>query len=325
MDKDDRFLSERLRDELRVFCYRMSGSLHDAEELVETTLFRVSGLPIPLTDTAATRTELHKVTTRICLGELADRPARGLPSLTHPPSDPYLPPLQPEEYDFWVEPFPDDLYPEPDYAGDKRYSESEGITLSFIAALQELPPRARASLVLSEVMGWTVNVLAEVMGIGVVDARHTLDEAREAMARSYKEEHGRRESPPEEEADALSMRYLHSWETGDVDGLMERLTADIVLQLPPSPSWYEGRDAVSHYLSSQAQVGGGRSRWRLLPRHANGQPAFGVYAREGGRDIYRAHSIQVLRFEGALIGEVISFAYPEMFPLFRLFPEVTAR
>ena len=324
MEGNDRRLNESLRDELRVFCYRMSGSLHDAEELVEAVFFRVSELTLPLTDTMPTRRELHKIATRICLKELADRPARSLPSLAYPPSDPYLPPLQPEKDDSWIEPFPDDLYPEPDYGGDRRYGGSEGIALTFIAALQELPPQARASLILNQVMGWVVKTLAEVMGTGIVDARMTLDEAREAMARISGEGEDRGEDLPAEETEALLMRYLHCWETGDVDGLMERLTQDVMLQLPPSPSWYEGRDAVRHHLSKRERLGDGRGRWRLLPRRANGQPALGVYVREGGRETYRAHSIQVLRCEGSRIGEIISFANPEVFPLFRLFPEVTA-
>jgi RNA polymerase sigma-70 factor (ECF subfamily) len=325
MDERDRCASEGLRDELRVFCYRMSGSLRDAEDLVETTFFRASGLPISFADTAATRTELYKIATRICLEALTDRPARVLPSVTNPPSDPFLAPLEPEEDDLWIEPFPDDLFPEQDYTGGKRGGGRGGTTLRFIAALQEVQPRTRVSLVLADVMGWQVNSLAEVMGIGVVDARRTLDEARESFARTYADEPGGGEPLDEEKEAALSMRYLYAWEAEDVKSLTGFLAENVSIQLPPSSSWYEGREDVVHYLSSRPLASGARGRWRLLPRRANGALAFGVYERGEERDRYSAHSIQVLRFEGASVCEVISFAYPDLFKLFRLLPEVTAR
>jgi RNA polymerase sigma-70 factor (ECF subfamily) len=325
MDERERSASEGFRDELRIFCYRMSGSLREAEDLAETTLFRASGLPISFADTAATRTELLKLATRICLEALMDRPARVLPSVSNPPSDPFLPPLEPEEDDFWLEPFPDDLDPERDYANGKRGDGRDGISLRFIAALQEVQPRARISLVIADVMGWPVNSLAEVLGIGVVDARRTLDEARESFARAHAEEAGGVERPDEEKEAALSMRYLYAWEAEDVESLAGLFSENISIQLPPSPSWYEGREDVVHYLSSRPLASGSRGRWRLLPRRANGELAFGVYERGEERDRYIAHTIQVLRFEGTSVREVISFAYPDLFKPFRLMPEVTAR
>ena len=325
MEEGGRVESERFRDELRVFCYRMSGSLLDAGDLAETTLFRASGLPISFADTAATRTELYKIATRICLEALMDRPARALPSVTNPPSDPFLAPLEPEEGELWLEPFPDDLYPEHDDTGGKSSGGIGGTTLRSIAALQEVQPRARVSLVLADVMGWPVNSLAEVMGIGVVDARRTLDEARESFARACADEPDGGEPADEEREAALSVRYMYAWEAEDVESLARFLAEDATIQLPPSPSWYEGREDVVRYLFSRPLASGSRGRWRLLPRRANGGLAFGVYERGKERDRYSAHSIQVLRLEGAAVREVICFAYPDLFKPFKLMPEVTAR
>ena len=325
MDSDRRFSGEGFRDELRLFCYRMGGSLQEAEGLVEAAFFQAAGLPLPLTDTFSTRVELHKIAASMCLEALEGQPPRGLPHLSNPPSDPYLPPLEPEEGVFWLEPFPDDLYPETEHSGEVLYGERESISLPFMTALQSLQPHARASLILGDTAGWEVEVLAEIMGAGVVNTRHALEEARGYMSRVYDGEAGSSEPPPRERATELSMRYLYPYETGDVAGLMQRLSDDAVLQLPPSPSWYEGSEAVKQHLASYPLAGGARGRWRLLPRRANGQLAFGVYRRGEEKLTYRAHSIQVLRFEGDLIAEIIAFRQPTLFPYFKLLPELTAQ
>jgi len=325
MDEDRRFSIEGYRDELRLFCYRMGGSLQDAEGLVEAVVFQASGLPLPLTDADSTRVELFKIAARLCLDALADQPPRGVPCDSNPPSDPYLPPLEPEEGDFWLEPFPDDLYPGTEYGGETRYAERESISLPFIAALQSLRPRERMSLILGDTMGWRVETLAEILGAGVVDARHLLEEARDSMPQVYDEKLGRREPPGEDMETDVLMRYLYPWEAGDIEGLMERLSEDIILQLPPSPSWYEGREAVGTHLSSFPLRGDARGRWRLLPRRANGQLAFGVYRKDDERNIYSAHSIQVLHFTGELASEIVIFKYPSFFPPFKLLPEVAVQ
>lgn len=325
MDEDRRFPIEGYRDELRLFCYRMCGSLQDAEGLVEAVFFQAGGLPLPLTDADSTRVELFKIAARLCLDALAEQPPRGVPCDSNPPSDPYLPPLEPEEGDFWLEPFPDDLYPESGYGGEIRYTERESVSLPFVAALQSLRPRERLGIILADAMGWRVETLAEVMGAGVVDARHLQEEARDYMFQVYDERLGRREPPGEEMETEVLMRYLFPWEAADIEGLMERLCEDVILQLPPSPSWYEGLDAVGKHLSSFPLQGDARGRWRLLPRRANGQLAFGVYRKDDERGVYSAHSIQVLHFTGELVSEIIIFRYPSFFPSFKLLPELTAQ
>jgi len=325
MDEDRRFSVEEYRDEMRLFSYRMSGSLEDAEGLVEAAFFQADGLPLPLTDADSTRVELFKIAARLCLDALTDQPQRGVPCDSNPPSDPYLPPLEPEEGDFWLEPFPDDLYPGTEYGGEIRYAERESISLPFVAALQSLNPRERIILILSDAMGWRIETLAEVLGAGVVDARHLLEEARDCMPQVYNERLGRREPPGEDRETEVLMRYLYPWEAGDVEGLMERFSEDVVLQLPPSPSWYEGREAVGTHFSTFPLAGDARGRWHLLPRRANGQLAFGVYRKDKERSVYAAHSIQVLHFSDELVSEIIMFKYPSFFPSFKLLPEVAVQ
>lgn len=322
MDEDRRLSIEGYRGELRLFCYRMGGSLQDAEGLMEAALFQAGGLPLPLTDTESMRTELFMIAARLCMDTLADQPPRVLPCLLDPPSDPLLPPLEPEESIFWLEPFPDDLYPATAYSGERTYTERESISFPFVTALQSLHPRERLCLILADAMGWKMETLAKVLGAGVADTRLALEEIRETMLGVYDGERGRREPASEEKAAELMMRYLYPWETGDVVDLVGRLSEDVVLQLPPSPSWYEGRDAVEKHLTSYSLADDARGRWRLLPRRANGQLAFGVYRRDDEQRVYRAHSIQVLHLEGELVREIIAFCNPKLFPAFQLLSEV---
>jgi RNA polymerase sigma-70 factor, ECF subfamily len=316
---------EEYRDELRLFSYRMSGSLRDAEGLVDVAFFRAGGLPLPPTGTDYMRKELYKIIARLCLDALAEQPARSLPMLSSPPCDPFQPPMPPQEVASWLEPFPDDLYSGVAYRGGSRYGERESMSLAFVAALQSLYPRQRLCLILGDVMGWRVEELAEVLGAGVVDTRNALEGARDSLSPAYHAELGTREPPRESREGELLMRYLFAWESGDVAALGERLSEDVVLQLPPSPSWYRGREAVQGYLSSYPLRGDARGRWRLLPRRCNGQLAFGVYQRDEARRVYSAHSIQVAYFTGELVSEIVAFGYPSLFPTFSLLPEVVAQ
>ena len=316
---------EGYRDEIRLCCYRMAGSLQDAEGLAEAAFLKAGSLPLPLADGESARTELFKISSRLCAETLTGQPPRVLPSLCGPPSDPFQPPLPADEDKFWLEPLPDDLYREGGNGGKILYAGRESISLPFMEALQSLRPPQRLCVILGDVMGWEIERVAEVLGAGLAETEDSLEEARASMSRTYDEELGRREPPPEEVTTELMMRYLYAWETGDLEGLAARLSKDTVLQLPPSPSWYEGRDAVRTHLGSHPLQERAAGRWRLLPRRANGQLAFGVYRRDDARRIYAAHSIQVLHFAGELVSEIISFEDPWLFMPFKLLPEIVVQ
>jgi RNA polymerase sigma-70 factor (ECF subfamily) len=313
---------ESYRDELRVFCYWMTASLLEAEELVEEIIFKASSLPETPAANITPYTWLYATGVQICLNVLADRPPRCLPAAAGPPADPAKPPALLHGESSWLEPFPDDLYPEVICAGTKSYGDRKSISLPFIAALQAVQPKERAAFILGGVMGWKTSDIAQALGSSMVDVRRTVDEAREAMARAYSTDSGRREPPSEERSTELFMRYLYPWETADAGGLMERVTDNVVFQILPSPSWYRGREAVGRFISSHILPDNARGRWRLLPCRANGQLACGVYERDDERRVYRAHSLQVLHFEGDMISEIVSFAQPSLFPPFKLLPEV---
>ncbi len=305
-------------DELRLFVYLMSGSLLESE-LVPGIVSSRAGTPgTPARDLLFARAA------EICLQRLAGRPARGLPSLASAPRDPLLPPEKPPADLAWIEPFPDALVPVAPgpFAPDGGYGARESVSLYMAAALQAAPPEGRAAFILADLFGWPPGEAGEVLGIEEKVLRSSLEEAREAVARSYRQDLGRREPPPDSEATLLSMRYLHPWETADVEGLVARLDADVVVQCPPSPSWYRGSGAFARFASEHLLPEGSRGRWRLLPLRANGQVGFGVYTRDGVGRVYVARSIQVLFFDRELVSEIVCFGNGELFAPFGLPGEV---
>jgi len=309
--------TERHHGDLRVFAYRMLGSLLEAERLVEQT-FSLATLQLRTLDaTDFVRTMLYRILAKSCLGVLDGQSRRTLPFLSHSPADPVEPPATSSD-SAWIEPFPDELYPEATYEGVSVYGAREMISLPFIAALQFCPPPERAVIVLRDTMGWKLDEVADVLGVSSSEVDGMLGRARSVMARHYHAGLGRREPPAAPYATALLMQYLYPWETGNLDGLMSRLTGEVTLQVPPSPSWYKGSAAVRQYLASRAFGSGARGRWRLLPRRANGQIAFGTYERDDTGLEYVAHSIQVLTFEEGLVSEIIWFANRSLFPAFKL-------
>ncbi|MDY6795136.1 MAG: hypothetical protein SWK76_07635 [Actinomycetota bacterium] len=198
---DDRHSGmEGYHNELRLFFYLMSGSLRDAEGLTRATLPQDP----PHTDTNSTRIEIFKSASRLFMNTLADQPPRVLPRFFNPPSDPCLPAPEAEESYSWLKPFPDDLYPENGYAGDGIYHGRESVSLPFVAALQLTSARERLCSILVDAMGWSVEALAEILSIGIMDARRRVDEARESMSRSYDGAPGGGE-PPEEDKEATCL------------------------------------------------------------------------------------------------------------------------
>jgi RNA polymerase sigma-70 factor (ECF subfamily) len=309
---------ERHRDDLRVFAYRMLGSLLEAECLVEQVFSLASFKLKSFRGEDSIRALLYGLIVRICLDALATQPLRTLPSLSYPPTASADPPAMSKNASPWLEPFPDELYPDFHHENISSYGARELISLPFIAALQYVPPQQRAIIVFCDTMGWLPNDVADLFKISNSDVSNLLDRARGIMVQQYRSEMGRMEPPAAREATGLLMQYLHHWETADLDALMDRLTAEVTLQILPSSSWYQGSEAVRRYLVSHAFVGSARGRWHLLPRRANGQLAFGTYELDDAGLEYVAHSIQVLTFEDNLVSEIISFANRLLFPAFKL-------
>ncbi|HXX73114.1 MAG TPA: hypothetical protein VEI80_05405 [Candidatus Acidoferrales bacterium] len=311
--------TEQYRYELLAFGYRALGSLLESERLVEQ-IFSVAP-----SGGNSVGTMFYKAMSKLCLDVMATSSRRTLPAQNGPAADPSQAPASPETASIWLEPFPDDLYPDLRIENEVRYGARESVSLPFIAALQFVSPLERITVILCDTMGWPLDRAAELLETSTSNVNGGLDRARATIAQHYKARLGRIEPPEREKATVLSLQYLHSWETANVDELINRVATGVTLQIPPSSSWYLGRDAVRQYVGSYALASEARGRWRLLPRRANGQLAFGVYERDESGLMYRAHSIQVLTFEGDLVSGIISFANRSLFPAFRLRSRVIAQ
>ncbi|MGE5074211.1 MAG: RNA polymerase subunit sigma-70, partial [Anaerolineae bacterium] len=237
-------------------------------------------------------------------------------------SDPIAPPT-PEIG--WLEPFPDEWLADQGAVNpEAHYSAYESISLAFLAALQTLPPRQRAVLILNDVLDWSAQETAELLGTTVSAVASMLRRARVTMAATY---HGR--SPDERRGPGIDQhtqrmldRYMHAWQTADVAGLVDLLKEDAVLSMPPSPSWYRGSAAVGAFVGAtvfaeQGMFGGKASgRWKLVPTRANGEPAFAAYqSMENGE--LQPSGVQVLTFEGGRISVITSFVEPSLTQWFK--------
>jgi RNA polymerase sigma-70 factor (ECF subfamily) len=324
MDNGDRADREQYRDELRLFAYLMSGSIKESEWIAEYVLDSAAGVSDPGRSPLSL---LYGQAVAACVGRLEGRPRRSLPSLVVPPSDPELPPGAVTDAQVWLEPFPDDLFPDSLKAPDpsREYGSRECISLYMAAALQDIDPRGRAAFIMSDLLGWSSDLPGLFPDVEERELLTLLDGAREKMTHSYKRDLGRRSPPPDQDATTMSMRYLYPWETADIDGLAERLAEDVVFQNPPSPSWYHGRDAFERFARKNLFPEGSPGRWRLLPSRAGGQLAFGTYHVEKNRRLYVAHSIQVLFFDEGLVSEIVCFEDADLFQLMGLLPEVVVQ
>ncbi len=274
-----RELTEPYRRELQVHCYRMLGSFQDAEDALQDTLLAAwQGLG-GFEGRASIRTWLYRIATNRCLNALRSasrRPAKewDMPAV-EPPEPTRLGDL------VWLEPYPDvllegaiDVPPGP----EARYEQTESISLAFVTALQVLPPRQLAVLILRDVLGFHANEVADMLDSTVESVNSALKRARTSLQRRQPPT-DEREPPPAPESpaeQALVAEFARAYESGDLDALVALLTDDVFMSMPPIPLEYQGRDVVARLLAS---IFGSGRRVDLVPTRANGQPAFGAYLR----------------------------------------------
>ncbi|HEV8354968.1 MAG TPA: sigma-70 family RNA polymerase sigma factor [bacterium] len=304
------------RREIQLHCYRMLGSLVDAEDLTQETLLRAWRRRETYAGRGSIRAWLYKIATHICLDELGRRPRRLLPQQLLPPADPSVPPAPPATEPVWLEPYPDHLLPDPMADPAARVDVQESVRLAFLTALQMLPPRQRAVLILRDVLGFDARETAGLLEFTVSAVNSLLHRARATMTKRYHPQ----ETPPDDRVQELLRRYVSAWESANVEGLIALLREDARFAMPPSPAWYSGRDAIAAFAT--ASVFSGPGRWRMRRTRANAQPALAVYVAEAG-GLPRAAGIQVLMFEGDRIAEATTFMDPALFPRFNL-PETLA-
>jgi RNA polymerase sigma-70 factor (ECF subfamily) len=305
-------LARAHRRELQAHCYRMLGSLLDAEDLVQETFLRAWRGRDRFQHQASPRTWLYRIATNTCLSALARRARRVLPEDPGSVSGELA----------WLEPYPDRLLEQlaDDAPGpEARLEQREATELAFVAALQHLPARQRAVLLMRDVLGFSVAEVAYQLASSPASVNSALQRARSTLEQRLPHSGAVPAATLDIRRRRLLERYVASWETGDLDGLMTLLTQDIVLSMPPMPEWFAGHEAVRAFLA-WAWGPAGPGPFRLRSTEANGQPAFGLYGRAPEGSGYTPQAIQVLSLDGARIARLHGFVRPELFSAFELPP-----
>jgi RNA polymerase sigma-70 factor, ECF subfamily len=303
---------ERHRRELQVHCYRMLGSIEDSEDIVQETFLRAWRGREAYEGRATFRAWLYRIATNACLDALKGRSRRLLPADVTPAADPAAGIPETGEH-AWLEPYPDHLLVS---GPDDAVVERETIELAFLAAMQHLPPRQRAVLILRDVVGWSADETAGLLDLSVAAVKSALQRARATM----------RDRLPRRRADwapasaptvgerALVARWVAAVEAADTDALAQLLRADVRVSFPPAPIWYDGRDAFLEASRRHAAVG----EYRVIPTSANLQPALAMYLRRPGDTLFRALALEVLRVEDGQIAELTDFGDVSLFAKFGL-------
>ena len=318
-------LTEPYRGELTSHCYRMLGSLQDAEDMVQETLLRAWRKLESFAGRATLRAWLYKIATNACLDELRRRPKRAFPPALRGPMIPGETPLPPVFDPIWLEPFPDELLAPREHDPAARYESRESITLAFLSALHTLAPRQRSVLILCDVLDWQANEVADLLDTSVASINSLLYRARSRMEAGYSVQTYQqiKASQVDPGTGKLLERYVQAWETADVDSLVALLSEDATFPMPPFPQWRQGRPAIRALVSNTILAGEAAGRWLLKPVRANGTYGFAWYRLDEVSSSYHAFAIQVLTIRGDLISDVTTFGFPNLFPHFGLPPEYT--
>jgi RNA polymerase sigma-70 factor (ECF subfamily) len=306
-------LTGPFRPELLAYCYRMLGSVHDAEDQVQETLIRAWRSYGEFEGRASLRTWLYRIATNACLRALENRSRRPLPSgLAGPGEDPEAPLAAARPEVPWLQPFPDALLRAESADPASVAASRASMRLALIAAVQYLPPRQRAVLILRDVLAWRASEVAGLLGVSTAAVNSVLQRARDHLRRAAPAPDEIRE-PAEPELRALLDRYAAAFENADVSALTRLLRADAVLEMPPLPGWFAGRERIGRFLAFR--VFGRPGDFAMVPTAANGQPAFAAYLR-GHDGVHRAHAVQVLTVSASGIAHVVSFNQPELLATF---------
>jgi RNA polymerase sigma-70 factor (ECF subfamily) len=279
----------------------MVGSLHDAEDLVQESLLRAwKGLG-GFDGRGLIRPWLYAIATNRCLTLLSGRRRRELPTDLEPGGEPT-----------WLEPYPDERL---DRGSETRSPEAayvarEGVELAFVAALQRLPARQRAVLLLCDVLGFSARETAAALEVTTATVTSALQRARQRAWRTRSQQ-AELVALGDDGVRALAARYTAAWESGDVDAIVSMLAEDARYSMPPLPEWYEGRDAIRAFLAGPLA-----ERWRFRPARANGQLAFATYAWDGS--VWVPCGLDLLALRDGQVAEVVSFLDPRFYRDFGL-------
>jgi RNA polymerase sigma-70 factor, ECF subfamily len=309
-------LTDPFRGELLAHCYRMLGSVHDAEDQVQETLIRAWRSYGDFEGRASLRTWLYKIATNACLRALENRGRRPLPSGLGAPGE------KPEGVQAagpevpWLEPIPDALVRADPADPASVVASRASLRLALIAALQYLPARQRAVLILRDVLQWRASEVAELLGTTATAVNGLLLRARARIEQAGPAQDEIRE-PAETGQRALLDQYAAAFENADASALSRLLAEDAVFEMPPILTWFAGRDPIAHFLGTR--VLGRPGDFKTVPIAANSQPGVAFYLLEPD-GLHHAHAVQVLTISGARIAHVVSFNQPGLFPVFGLPP-----
>jgi RNA polymerase sigma-70 factor, ECF subfamily len=323
-EQEFRLIVEDHRAELHAHCYRMLGSVHDAEDALQDTLLRAwRGLP-GFAGRSSLRSWLYKIATNACMDALARRSKRVLPIDYGPATVPTLENGRPLVESVWIEPYPDEALGLADgYAApDARYEQREAVELAFTASLQHLPANQRAVLILRDVLGFSAQEVAEALDTTVASVNSALQRARRTVSERLPErsQQATLRSVGDERLRQLVEAYLDAWASADVDAIRALLADDVVFSMPPWASWWRGRETLAGFATTAA---GACPDTRTVPTRANGQLAVASYGLDPETGRHTASAIDVFTFDGAVISEITAFVTPEIFARFGL-PEVLA-
>jgi RNA polymerase sigma-70 factor (ECF subfamily) len=305
--------SDAHRGELLAHCYRMLGSLHDAEDLVQETMLRAWRSADRYDPSRASlRTWLYRIATNACLTALASRGHRSLPAdLSGPNGTPDVEKLQSRTDISWLGPFPDALLPDSDPAAVVESRDS--IRLAFIAALQFLPPRQRAVLILRDVLSMPAAEVADLLETSTASVNSALQRARAQLAEASPSPDALTEPDDTDEQDLLD-RYMAAFQVMDVGALKRTLREDALLQMPPFPAWFSGIDAIGEFMSTVFARGGS---FRFLVTRANARPTLAIYRRRD-EDVYRFLHVQELTLDKRGIARIDAFHEANLHAVFGL-------
>jgi RNA polymerase sigma-70 factor (ECF subfamily) len=320
-------ITERHRRELQTYCYRMLGSLQDAEDAVQETFLRAwrSRERFGYRGPSSFRAWLYRIATNACIDMLQKKPRTPFPWQPGSPPRASSGSLLPPHPDLaWLQPYPDRLLgtaPD-DEQPEAQVVARETIELAFIVAIQLLPPTQRAALILRDVLGWSAKETAALLDTTVPAANSALQRARATLKQDVGESRSEWASPPERTAEerAVVRRYMDAHERCDFAALAELLREDARLTMPPTPSWFEGRHAIAGLFASWLDVGSPHyvGEVRRVAVAANRQPGSAGYLRPPGQSAYRPLGLELLRIENSEVAEITMFVNGELFSAFEL-------
>jgi RNA polymerase sigma-70 factor, ECF subfamily len=300
------------RPALQAHCYRMLGSVQDAEDALQDTLLNAWRALPRFERRSSLKSWLYRIATNACLKMLERRPMRVLPIDYGPDADPHEPRAQPLVESVWIEPYPDTWSElEERFASpDVRFEQRESVELAFVAALQTIPARQRGVLILRDVLGFSAREVADTLEMTPAAVDAALQRAHKTVDKRLpaRSQQATLRALGDERLRELVDRFVEAWERTDVESVVAMLAQDATATMPPQPTWYGGRDAVATFLRTVAFAQG--MRWRLVPIRANGQLAFAQYRWNETTEHFELSAVTVLTIADTLIADITAFRSP---------------